>query len=176
MDILKSFEQLEQLLVQPTLGARRRVYQTIHALLDQSIFPYESLGLMIHDQYGHPVVGGLEQTVWHSVWGEMAHSQSLLLQRLFGGAQALQQAQQQLLARYAIRQINYAIRRLIELHQQHFIYLNREDMQSLQGLYQRFAASVFVRYFDLVTLEGLLQAPHPDLIAAPSATRMVGLV
>ena len=176
MDILKSFEQLEQLLVQPTLGARRRLYQVIHQLLDQSILPYESMGLMIRDQDGQPVVGGLEQTVWQTLWGDMAQRESILLQRLLGGETRLQQAQQQLLARYAIRQINHVLRRLIELHQQHFIYLNREDMQALQVLYQYMVVSRFARYFDLAVLNSLLQAPHPDLVPTPSTTRMVGLV
>jgi hypothetical protein len=175
MDILNQLQQLEQLLVQPTLAARRQLYCVVRQLVQDAVLPYAQLGLMLHDQYGHPVVGGLEQSVWKAIWNEMAQHESMLLQRLFGGQTQLEQAQRQLLARYTIRQVNHVIRRLIELHQQHFIYLNREDIYALQALYQLFSTCEFARYFDLAVLEGLLQAPHPDVIKT-STTRMVGLV
>jgi hypothetical protein len=176
MDILNQLQQLEQLLVQPTLVARRQLYLVIQQMLEHTVFPYQYQGLMIHDQYGHPVVGGLEQVILHSTHGQMAPSQLVLLHRLLGGETGLHVAQQQLMARQAIRQINHVLRRLVELHDQHFIYLNREDMRVIRQLDQQFRASPLASYFDVVVLESLLQAPHPDVVPMVSSTRMVSLM
>lgn len=167
--------QIEQSMMHPVMQQRRRLYQDLQHLFEQIIEPVAAYGLMLRDCQGHPIVGPLEQMVREAVLADdgavltIPMKQSYpLLYKLIGNEAVLQRCQMQLLARQAIICVNQTIAGLVDLHDKRQIFLNRQDLEQLFGLYQRFSASLLARSLRIEPLTRLFSQDHPQVLRASS--------
>ena len=172
MSSLTLIEQVDVHLAHPILQHRRRLYDTLKELFVQQVQPVERFGLMLRDGKGQPIVGPLEQMVRSVVLPDASNTTAQtaahpLLIKLMGDATLLNRCRDQLLARQAVRCLNQSIERLVVLHQQHRIFLNREDIQRLSEIYALLDYSMLASVFDLRPLDQLFHQPHHDVIGVP---------